>query len=66
MNQIKKELIDTINEIPDMDATSVEKVLNSIIEKYNLLKEVSEPLNDIKNNNVMTLEELRKDVANWK
>lgn len=66
MNQIKKELIDTINEIPDMDATSAEKVLNSIIEKYNLLKEVSEPLNDIKNNNVMTLEELRKDVANWK
>lgn len=35
--------------------------INEDIEE--LLKDA---LDDVKNNNVMTLEELRKDVANWK
>lgn len=39
---------------------------NSVNEKQEFFEQVSESLNDIKNNNVMTLEELRKDVDTWK
>ena len=62
MNQVKMELIKTINEIPDTEASTIEKLLQAITLRYQLL----EGLKDIENGNVMTLEEFRKDVANWK
>lgn len=62
MNQIKIEVIKTINEIPDAEASTVEKLLEAISVRYKIL----EGLEDVENENVMTLEELRKDVANWK
>jgi len=62
MNQVKMELIKTINEIPDTEASTIEKLLQAITLRYQLL----EGLEDVENENVMTLEEFRKDVANWK
>ena len=35
-------------------------------DNYELYELVRESLEDIKNNNVMTLEELKKEVATWK
>lgn len=62
MNQVKMELIKTINEIPDTEASTIEKLLQAITLRYQLL----EGLEDVENENLMTLEEFRKDVANWK
>lgn len=61
MNQVKMELIKIINEIPDTEASTVEKLLKVITLRYQLL----EGLEDVENGNVMTLEEFRNDVANW-
>ena len=62
MNKIKSDVIKTINDIPDDEATSIKKLLEAVFTRYQAL----EGLEDVRNENVMTLEELRKDVANWK
>lgn len=62
MNKIKSDVIKTINDIPDSEATTIEMLLEAIVTKYKAL----EGLEDVENGNVMTIEELRKDVANWK
>lgn len=62
MNKIKADLIETINNIPDSDANSFEELIEAICIRYHALKGIE----DIENNNIMTAEELRKDVSNWK
>lgn len=62
MNKIKSDVIKTINDIPDSEATTIEKLLEAISTRYQAL----EGLKDIENGNVMTIDELREDVANWK
>lgn len=62
MNKIKSDVIQTINDIPDTEATSIKKLLEAIFTRYQAL----EGLEDVENKNVMTIDELRKDVANWK
>lgn len=62
MNQIKLDIIKTINEIPDEEATSIEKIIEAIYIRYNVI----EGLKDVEQGDVMTIEELREDVANWK
>lgn len=48
----------------------VEEIDNELIEmandNYELYELVRESLEDVKNNNVMTLEELKREVATWK
>lgn len=48
----------------------VEEIANELIEManddYEFYELVHESLEDVKNNNVMTLEELKKEVATWK
>ncbi len=62
MNKIKSDVIETINNIPDSQATSINKLLEAVFTRYQAL----EGLEDAENGNVMTIEELREDVANWK
>lgn len=62
MNQIKSDVIQTIKNIPDEEVTSFEKLIEAILIRHHAL----EGIKDIENGNVMTIEELRKDVANWK
>lgn len=62
MNQIKSDMIKTINDIPDEEATSFEKLVEAIYIRHCALNGIK----DIENGKTMTIEELRKDVANWK
>ena len=62
MNQIKSDVIKVINEIPDKEASTFEKLLEAICTRYQAL----EGLKDVEDGNVMTSDELREDVANWK
>ncbi len=62
MNKIKSDVIETINNIPDSQATSINKLLEAVFTRYQAL----EGLEDAENGNVMTIEELREDVVNWK
>lgn len=62
MNQIKLDVIDAIKEIPDEEATSIEKLLEAVYTRYCVL----EGIKDMENGNVMTMEELRTEIANWK
>ena len=62
MNQIKSDVIRTINNIPDEEATSIEKLIEAICIRYHALA----GLKDIENDNCMTIQELREDVSNWK
>lgn len=62
MNKIKSDVIKTITDIPDSEVNTFEELLEAICVRYNALKGIE----DVKNGNVMTAEELRKDVASWK
>lgn len=48
----------------------MEEIDNELIEmandNYELYELVRESLEDVKNNNIMTLEELKREVATWK
>ena len=62
MNQIKSDVINTINNIPDEEATSFEKLIEAICIRYHALMGI----NDIEKGNCMTIEELIEYVSNWK
>lgn len=62
MNKVKSDVIETINAIPDSEATSIEKLLEKIFTRYQAL----EGLKDVESGKVMTIQELIEDVANWK
>lgn len=62
MNQIKSDVIKTINAIPDEEITTFEELLEAICIRHQAM----EGLKDIENDNVLSLNDLRKDVANWK
>jgi len=61
MNQIKSDVIRVINDIPDKDASTFEDLLKALCTRYQIL----EGLNDFENENVLSLNDLRTDVANW-
>jgi len=62
MNQIKSDLIKIINEIPDEMISSFDELMDTIYVRYCALKGIE----DVETGNVMTLEELRKEVSTWK
>ena len=62
MNQIKTNIINVIKNIPDDEASTTENLLSALITKLQAL----EALDDVKNDNVITIEQLRRDVASWK
>lgn len=62
MHQIKLDIIKIINEIPDEKVTSFDELMDTIYIRYCALKGIE----DVEAGNVMTLDELRKEVATWK
>lgn len=62
MKQIKSDIIKIIKNIPDEEATSFEKIIEAIYIRYYAL----EGIKDIETGNIMTIDELRKEVATWK
>ena len=62
MNQIKSDLIKIINEIPDEMVSSFDELMDTIYVRYCALKGIE----DVEAGNIMTLEELRKEVSTWK
>ena len=62
MHQMKLDIIKIINEIPDEKVTSFEELMDTIYVRYCILKGIE----DVEAGNVMTLEQLRKEVSTWK
>lgn len=62
MHQMKLDIIKIMNEIPDEEVTSFEELMDTIYVRYCILKGIE----DVETGNVMTLEELRKEVSTWK
>lgn len=62
MNKMKSEVIKIINEIPDEMITSFDELMETVYVRYCALKGIE----DMENGNVMTMEELREEVATWK
>ncbi len=62
MNQIKSDIMKIIEDIPDEEATSFEEIIEAIYVRYYAL----EGIKDIEAGNIMTIDELRKEVATWK
>ncbi len=61
MNKIKLDIIKTIHEIPDTDAASFEDLLDAICTRHQALQGIK----DMENENVLSLNELKEDVAHW-
>lgn len=59
MHQMKLDIIKIMNEIPDEKITSFEELMDTIYVRYCILKGIE----DVETGNVMTLEELRKEVS---
>lgn len=61
MNQIKLDIIKTIYEIPDTEASSFEELLNAICTRHQALQGIK----DMENENVLSLNELKEEIAHW-